>query len=161
MFRIEETIEFNFSFSFILLFEKNIELGHGLLRNAAYLLPQLDHVLILAQRKILSTMTDRSEPDPQLVVKTNVHVRMTSKVHDLLYRGSLFSQYFVSSSIHVLGLPTCPELHRTSFPRNRDVGSLLKVFGTITRITAPKMLEFRRQYSCGKCKKIFTIQVCH
>lgn len=52
-----------------------------MLRNAATLLPQLDHVLILAQRKILSTIErNQDTQDPALIVKTNVHVRFTSTV---------------------------------------------------------------------------------
>lgn len=59
----------------------------------------------------------------------------------------------------ITGLPACPELHRTSFPQNRDVKSLLRVCGTVTRITVPKMLEYRREYLCTKCKQIFEVQV--
>lgn len=59
----------------------------------------------------------------------------------------------------VIGLPACSELHRTNFPQNRDVGSLLRLSGTVTRVTSPKMLEYRREYICSKCKEIFQIKV--
>lgn len=57
------------------------------------------------------------------------------------------------------GLPACPELNRTIFPRNRDVGSFLRVVGTVIRITVPKMLEYKRDYLCSKCKQFFTVEV--
>ncbi|KAJ9599686.1 hypothetical protein L9F63_026465 [Diploptera punctata] len=63
----------------------------------------------------------------KFTVKFNIHTRMTA-------------------------LPVCPELHRTIFPRNEDVGSFLRVSGTVVRITASKMLEFQRDYICSKCK---------
>ncbi|KAJ8891487.1 hypothetical protein PR048_004015, partial [Dryococelus australis] len=55
-------------------------------------------------------------------------------------------------------LPTCPDLLRTTFPRNEDVGNFLQVSGTVVRIVTPKILEFQRDYICTKCKHSFQIQ---
>lgn len=39
--------------------------------------------------------------------------------------------YFLKRNIHArfFGLPVCPELHRTVFPKSADVGCFLKVTG--------------------------------
>jgi len=64
------------------------------------------------------------------------------------------------SKIYIfLALPVCPELHRTIFPRNEDVGSFLRVSGTVVRVTTSKMLEFQRDYICSKCKYTQTVKV--
>ncbi|CAH0553371.1 unnamed protein product [Brassicogethes aeneus] len=55
-------------------------------------------------------------------------------------------------------LPICPELVRTTFPNNEDVGKFLEISGTVVRITAPKLLEFERQYICTKCKYSFSVK---
>lgn len=53
----------------------------------------------------------------------------------------------------------CPELHRTIFPRNEDIGSFLRVNGTVVRTVLPKLLEYKRVYYCTKCKEPFDIKV--
>jgi DNA helicase MCM9 len=65
----------------------------------------------------------------------------------------------IINNINILALPVCPELHRTIFPRNEDVGSFLRVSGTVVRITTSKMLEFQRDYICSKCKYTQTVKV--
>lgn len=32
------------------------------------------------------------------------------------------------------------------------------ILGTVVRITVSKMLEYKRQYRCAKCKNIFTVE---
>jgi Predicted ATPase involved in replication control, Cdc46/Mcm family len=61
--------------------------------------------------------------------------------------------------LHISELPICPQLHRTQFPNNEDIGSLLQISGTVVRITVAKMLEFRREYVCTKCKQCFYVKV--
>lgn len=58
-------------------------------------------------------------------------------------------------------LPVCPELYKSVFPRNEDLGSFLRISGTVVRRTMPKMLEFRKTYICNKCKHSFTVNVRH
>ena len=60
----------------------------------------------------------------------------------------------------VAGLPSCPELYRDSVPRTSDVGRLLCVVGTVVRISASKMLEYKKEFMCTKCKHVFTVEVC-
>jgi len=63
-----------------------------------------------------------------------------------------FDYYYVA-------LPLCPELHRTIFPRNEDIGSFLRVNGTVVRTVLPKLLEYKRVYYCSKCKELFDVKV--
>lgn len=58
-----------------------------------------------------------------------------------------------------IALPLCPELHRTIFPRNEDIGSFLRVNGTVVRTVVPKLLEYKRIYYCTKCKVPFDVKV--
>ncbi|KAM3967013.1 LOW QUALITY PROTEIN: uncharacterized protein ACR2FA_011898 [Aphomia sociella] len=62
--------------------------------------------------------------------------------------------YYLKRNVHArfYGLPVCPELHRTVFPKNVDLGCFLKVTGTVVRVTQSKMLEYQRKYVCMKCK---------
>lgn len=45
------------------------------------------------------------------------------------------------------------------FPTNSDIGSFIRLNGTIIRTITPKMLEYKRSFKCVKCKQIFTIEV--
>ncbi|CAG9853759.1 unnamed protein product [Phyllotreta striolata] len=38
------------------------------------------------------------------------------------------------------------------FPGNKEVGRFWQIQGTVTRISAPKCLEYQRKYICAKCK---------
>ncbi|XP_060802180.1 DNA helicase MCM9 isoform X2 [Amyelois transitella] len=61
---------------------------------------------------------------------------------------------YLKRNVHArfFGLPVCPELHRTLFPKNIDLGCFLKVTGTVVRVTQSKMLEYQRKYVCMKCR---------
>jgi len=60
---------------------------------------------------------------------------------------------------YYIALPLCPELHRTIFPRNEDIGSFLRVNGTVVRTVLPKLLEYKKVYYCSKCKEPFDVKV--
>lgn len=66
---------------------------------------------------------------------------------------------FIQIIFDCVALPLCPELHRTTFPRNEDIGSFLRVNGTVVRTVLPKLLEYKRVYYCTKCKEPFDIKV--
>lgn len=72
-------------------------------------------------------------------------------ITDLLDNGTEAS---FKNNVHcrVYGLPICPELHRNLFPKNYDANKFLQVSGTVVRISATKLLEFKREYICSKCK---------
>ncbi|XP_066994088.2 uncharacterized protein [Anabrus simplex] len=127
----EEMDHYPVKISFGTLFDTRIELGNSILSNPKHYLPVFDKALIDAQAYLLEKESEESKKD--LTIKTKVHARIT-------------------------GLPLCPELHRTIFPKNDDVGSFLRVSGTVVRTTTPKMLEFQRNYRCSKCKYVCLIK---
>ncbi|KAK3910495.1 DNA helicase MCM9 [Frankliniella fusca] len=117
--------------NFVSLFETSTELGDGILSQPRHLLPIFDSALYEAQKSILASESEEAKNG--FILKPRIHARLTA-------------------------LPVCPELHRTIFPRNEDVGNFLRVSGTVVRITAAKMLEYKRDYICAKCKYSFTIK---
>ncbi|KAJ4431896.1 hypothetical protein ANN_20502, partial [Periplaneta americana] len=127
----DEMKHYSITVNFVTLFEISTQLGDGILSNSKEVLPICDRALIGAQRDLVE---DQSlENKHAHTVKINIHARMTA-------------------------LPVCPELHRTIFPRNEDLGSFLRVSGTVVRITTTKMLEFQRIYVCSKCKYTETVK---
>nr|CAD7261033.1 unnamed protein product [Timema shepardi] len=127
----EEMQHYSIQVNFVTLYENSTELGDCILSNPNDVLLLCDTALVQAQ----GALVENQPEDIQhiLAVKTNIHARMT-------------------------GLPTCPELHRTIFPHNDDMGCFLQVSGTVVRIVVPKMLEFQRDYICAKCKHNFKVQ---
>nr|CAD7455527.1 unnamed protein product [Timema tahoe] len=121
----------NVLLSFVTLYENSTELGDCILSNPNDVLLLCDTALVQAQGALVESQPEDTQH--LLAVKTNIHARMT-------------------------GLPTCPELHRTIFPHNDDMGCFLQVSGTVVRIVVPKMLEFQRDYICAKCKHSFKVQ---
>ncbi|XP_054285857.1 DNA helicase MCM9-like [Macrosteles quadrilineatus] len=119
----DDTRHVSVTVNFVTLFETSTELGDGILSRPSTVLPICDRALVLAQTEL----RERQDDKDSLIVKSKVHARMTA-------------------------LPVCPELHRTVFPKGEDVGSFLRVVGTVVRTAAPKMLEFQRTYICAKCK---------
>ncbi|XP_028170635.1 DNA helicase MCM9-like isoform X2 [Ostrinia furnacalis] len=120
---------FSIKIDFLKLFETHPDVGDKVLCNPVDSLPTCSRDIIKAQQKIL----EQDEYKQQVVklnfksLKKNVHARF-------------------------FGLPVCPELHRTVFPKNIDLGCFLKVTGTVVRVTQAKMLEYQRKYVCMKCK---------
>ncbi|PSN31662.1 hypothetical protein C0J52_14963 [Blattella germanica] len=130
--RVDDDLKhYSITVNFVTLFEISTQLGDGILSDSSHVLPICDSALVQAQRILLETQPD--ELRHKFTVKHNIHARMTA-------------------------LPVCPELHRTIFPRNEDVSSFLRVSGTVVRITAAKMLEFKRDYVCAKCKFTETVK---
>lgn len=89
------------------LFETYPDVGDKVLCSPVSSLPACDKDIIKVQQNIL----EKDEYKPLLLklqfshLKRNVHARF-------------------------FGLPVCPELHRTIFPKNVDLGCFLKVTGT-------------------------------
>ncbi|XP_063632795.1 DNA helicase MCM9-like [Cydia splendana] len=120
---------YSIKIDFLKLFEIYPDIGDKVLCSPVDSLPQCHEDIIKAQQYILEQSEYKStiEELPHCFLKKNVHAR-------------------------IFGLPVCPELHRTIFPKNVDLGCFLKVTGTIVRVTQAKMLEYQRKYVCVKCK---------
>lgn len=90
------------------LFETHPDVGDNVLCKPIETLPACDKALIKAQQKIIEEdiYKNKLEKIPHKSLKKNVHARF-------------------------FGLPVCPELHRTVFPKNIDLGCFLKITGII------------------------------
>lgn len=47
---------------------------------------------------------------------------------------------------------------RLEFPGHDSVGSFVEVKGNVVRMTQAKLLECKRDYICGRCKRITTVE---
>ncbi|XP_039276128.1 DNA helicase MCM9 [Nilaparvata lugens] len=127
------SMHFSVTVNFVTLFETSAQLGDDILSNPKDVLPLCDQALVAAQRKILAKFSEQEITSEGLTLKTKVHARLA-------------------------GLPVCPELNRSVFPGNEDLSSFLRVTGTVIRTMIPKVLEYRRNYFCPKCKKSTLIE---
>ncbi|XP_030628078.1 DNA helicase MCM9 [Chanos chanos] len=73
---------------------------------------------------------------------------------------SVHGNYRMKPNLHarISGLPVCPELTRDHIPKARDVGHFLSVTGTVIRTGVAKVLEYKRDYMCSKCRCVFSVQ---
>ncbi|CAB3250809.1 unnamed protein product [Arctia plantaginis] len=113
---------------FLKLFETYPDVGDKVLCDPVVSLPACDKDVIKAQQQILEGDEYKS---------------ILSKLQYSFIKRNVHARFF--------GLPVCPELHRTIFPKNVDLGCFLKVTGTVVRVTQSKMLEYHRKYVCVKC----------
>ncbi|XP_022825987.1 DNA helicase MCM9-like [Spodoptera litura] len=114
---------------FLKLFETYPDVGDKVLCSPVESLPACNKDLIKVQQTIL----ERDE-----------YKSAIAKLDYCYLKRNIHARFF--------GLPVCPELHRTVFPKNVDLGCFLKVTGTVVRVTQSKMLEYQRKYVCMKCK---------
>ncbi|RZF41605.1 hypothetical protein LSTR_LSTR000319 [Laodelphax striatellus] len=128
-----DSIHYSITVNFVTLFETSAQLGDDILSNPKDVLPLCDQALIAAQKKILAKFSEDEIAAEGLTLKTKIHARLA-------------------------GLPVCPELNRSVFPGNEDLSSFLRVTGTVIRTMIPKVLEYRRNYFCPKCKKSTLIE---
>ncbi|KAI5644525.1 MCM2/3/5 family domain-containing protein [Phthorimaea operculella] len=120
---------FSIKIDFLKLFETYPDVGDKVLCSPIESLPACNSDIIKAQQNIL---------------EFDEHKELLEKLDYYYLKRNVHARFF--------GLPVCPELHRTVFPKNVDVGCFLKVTGTIVRVTQSKMLEYQRKYVCVKCK---------
>ncbi|CAH2266102.1 jg11106 [Pararge aegeria aegeria] len=120
---------YSIKIDFLKLFETYPDIGDKVLCSPISTLKSCNEDIIKAQQNILE-----KEEYKALIAKLNFKY-LKRNVH---------ARFF--------GLPVCPELHRTVFPKNVDLGCFLKVTGTVVRVTQAKMLEYQRKYVCMKCK---------
>ena len=105
-------------------------------RVALWLLNHTETLLTTFDRSIQNAMDTiyKTHPDHDLMLlKPNVHTR-------------------------IFNLPDCPEFCRVMVPRSADVGCFISITGTVIRTAAVKILEYERDFICGKCHKVFPAQ---
>lgn len=109
------------------------EMSSLLLQDAERLLPIFDEAIKQAATEVYRSHSSVGSEEQRMVWKPHIRARLSN-------------------------LPICPELTRTTLPRNEDVGKFLSITGTIIRATTVKMLEYERIYTCKKCGKSVTVQ---
>ena len=55
-------------------------------------------------------------------------------------------------------LPACSEVWRDRVPKSIDIGRFLVMEGTVIRTSSAKILEYKKEYMCTKCKNVFSLQ---
>uniref|UniRef100_A0A8C4Q7G8 DNA helicase MCM9 n=1 Tax=Eptatretus burgeri TaxID=7764 RepID=A0A8C4Q7G8_EPTBU len=110
------------------LCECAMEAGEALLSQPDIALRACDAALRLASASLMESVAGSAG----FTVKKNLHTRVT-------------------------GLPQCPELVRDRVPRAVDHGRLLCVSGTVIRTGTARLLEYRREYVCLKCRHEFVV----
>ncbi|XP_076818808.1 uncharacterized protein LOC143464739 isoform X1 [Clavelina lepadiformis] len=60
--------------------------------------------------------------------------------------------------VRFVKLPSCSEIWRDRVPKAKDVGCFLALEGTVIRTSSAKILEFKKEYMCNRCKNVFSLQ---
>ncbi len=115
----------------MLLLEAFPKLCEAILANSAKYLPMYDAALVQAAKKLYTSLEE--EEQINLVPKDNIHFR-------------------------VMGLPQCPEVHRSTMPRLKDHGKFLCIQGTVIRTTQQRVLEYQKEFKCKKCGHEFLVK---
>lgn len=92
--------------SFLKLFETYPDVGDKVLCSPIESLPACNKEIIKAQQRIIESLE---------------YKETISKLDYCHLKRNAYARFF--------GLPVCPELHRTVFPKNVDLGCFLKVTG--------------------------------
>ncbi|XP_062292950.1 DNA helicase MCM9 [Scomber scombrus] len=117
------------------LFEANMEVGDYFNAFPENVLAIFDKVL----HKIAMELSENASPTHRGGQRTK-ELRMKLTLH-----------------ARITGLPVCPELIRDTIPRSRDVGHFLSVTVTVIRTSVAKVLEYKRDYICAKCRHVFDV----
>ncbi|XP_062504225.1 DNA helicase MCM9-like [Corticium candelabrum] len=130
-----------------ILFEEDKNQHYSLTVDATNLLDVNMHVAL----KLLSHTESLLPPFNQAVQKVMNSIYKTHPDHDLMIQ---------KSNVHtrISNLPDCPEYSRVTVPRSADVGYFLSITGTVIRTSSVKILEYERDFVCGKCHKVFQVQ---
>ncbi|KAM7367504.1 hypothetical protein PAMP_013796 [Pampus punctatissimus] len=119
------------------LFEASMEVGDYFNAYPNEVLAIFDRVL----HKTAMELSEKASPSHYGGQRREKEQRMTHALHT-----------------RITGLPVCPELTRDTIPRSRDVGHFLSVTGTVIRTSVAKVLEYKRDYICVKCRHVFMVK---
>lgn len=111
--------------------QKNFDLFSALLEQANIEYMKWDDALLKIQKRI--SVEKDAFLDAEYRIKVNCHVRF----------------------IH---LPPGDSRYKPVFPNNDHIGLLVQVKGNVVRMSQAKLLEFKREYICTKCKDSVVIE---
>ncbi|XP_058172565.1 DNA helicase MCM9-like [Anopheles ziemanni] len=104
----------------------------------------------------------QSELYRRIIQNTDVEVTRWNecllRAQKSLIEGNLFLEpgFQIKQNCHVrfVNMPLTPsELRRAAYPSNDNVGQFLQVKGSVIRMTSSRFLEYKREYSCTRCKR--------
>ncbi|XP_065095373.1 DNA helicase MCM9-like [Ochlerotatus camptorhynchus] len=81
-----------------------------------------------------------------------------------LVEGNMFLEpgFQIKQNCHVrfVNMPqtVAEAVRKVAFPNNDNVGQFLQVKGSIIRMTQARFLEFKREYTCSRCKNDFILE---
>ncbi|XP_022245079.1 DNA helicase MCM9-like [Limulus polyphemus] len=125
----DSTCHYSVSLHAMSLFEKSVDIGEELLARPQQVLNLFDKAMVSTSHDIYQN----HESKEKMCLKQHLHARLTA-------------------------LPLCAEIQRATIPKAADVGKFMCITGTVIRSTSVKLLEYQRQYTCNKCKHVFTVE---
>ncbi|XP_076332089.1 uncharacterized protein LOC143237104 isoform X2 [Tachypleus tridentatus] len=125
----DSTCHYSVSLHAMSLFEKSVDIGEKLLARPQQVLKLFDKALVSTSHDIYQN----HESKEKMCLKQHLHARLTA-------------------------LPLCAEIQRAMIPKAADVGKFMCITGTVIRSTSVKLLEYQRQYTCSKCRHVFTVE---
>ena len=137
----DEDQHYSVIINFSNLCDDHVEVTESLLMTSIRLLKVLDNALATVAAKLYDDL------------KTELCSQLGKTAFSLQY--SLKKNMHTRFSV----LPSCPGLYRLTVPRTSDANRLLCVNGTVVRTTSSKMLEYKKEYICTKCKHVFMVEV--
>lgn len=115
----------------MLLLEAYPSLCEAILANSSKYFPIFDAALTNAAKRLYTSLEEDAQMN--LIPKRNIHFR-------------------------VVGLPHCPEVHRSTMPSIKDYGKFLCIYGTVIKTSQPKVLEYQKEFRCSKCAHEFFVK---
>ncbi|XP_001659014.2 probable DNA helicase MCM9 [Aedes aegypti] len=81
-----------------------------------------------------------------------------------LVEGNMFLEpgFQIKQNCHVrfVNMPqtVAEAVRKVAFPNNDNVGQFVQVKGSVIRMTQARFLEFKKEYTCSRCKNDFTLE---
>lgn len=120
-----------------------------------------DAALLIAQSQLLE---GNAFLEPDFQIKHNCHVRFVRLPAGINNAAPVQRSDSSSSSGGELSTMTGNNTNNpaaasnSSYPTHEQIGHFVQVHGNVVRMTQAKLLEFRREYECSKCKAVVLAQ---
>ncbi|KAL6046136.1 DNA helicase mcm9 [Balamuthia mandrillaris] len=128
----DPTLQYGLPISFLELLDYDPALAHLVIAQPLKMLPIFDEAVLECQHFLVKEQEESGMGEFSIprIFKPNVHVRMFEMMQN------------------------CSATTKPKLPRSSDIGSFIEVRGTVIRTGTIKMLEWRREMQCSRCKHI-------
>jgi len=74
-------------------------------------------------------------------------------------KNNIMTQWILKEKVHlrVANLPPIPWFQKVAVPKCENVGDVIQLVGTVTKTVQPRMLTWRKDMTCMKCKCSFPV----